>query len=523
VTETAPRLPVITGLRLIRLLSGAGGYGDVYLAREESLGREVAVKVLRDLAVDPVARHRFEVEATTMAGLQHPNVVAIHGVGRTRDGRAYIVMAYCPQQTMAERCLGGVLAVPDVLRTAIEVGGALESAHQAGIIHRDVKPANILTLPWGAPGLTDFGVATQLTPPPEVQDDEVGVSIPWSPPEMLFTEARGNVATDVYSYAATIWHLLVGRSPFEIPGSDNSRLAVMGRIRSAKPPQTGRADVPESLERILSRSLAKEASRRHPSVAALAQALMAVEDELHVPRTRIVVTRQDAVRSPDVGAIAETDLTATRLRHPATLPPATSGLSSSLTSGVHHAPSLGGADSSGPALSSSTVSSGRIERLEGSMVEAPKGSASPGVRGSRPIAQKGVLAGVAALAAAAALGAFGYRLLSANDKPTRPTSTISDEVPPADAGNGAAGLPPGPVTVEGTRDGPMARFDWTYSAADATDTFLWRTDDGRQGTSDKPSLDLATPRNRAVCLEVKVVRRHGTGSAAYSDPGCVST
>ncbi len=523
--------PVIRGLTFRHLLSSSGGYGDVYLYREDRLGREVAVKVLRDRTLDELARQRFETEATTMAGLQHPNVVTIHSVGVTDDDRAYIVMAYCPEATFSERAVGGELALADVLSAAIEVSGALHSAHLAGIIHRDVKPANILTQPWGGPGLTDFGVATTLTPTPE-DDEEVGVSIPWSSPEMLFTETRGSVATDVYSLGATVWHLLVGRSPFEVLGGDNSRIGVMGRIRDLQPPRTGRADVPDSLERILARAMAKKPELRHPSAAAFAQALTSVESEQRLPRTRMIVTHR---RAPGMYAeIADDALAKTRVRRSGAAGPGAPGQPKSKTAttgagaaqrsrplgaGNGHTEATGPSSSEAQSRANRSASARRVGRLEapihgGTTLPPPRAVTQTSARrGPLTLKVVGALLGVAA-----AVG-VGYAVV-ARDSPQPSRATLTEGTVTPDAGSGVAGLPPGPVAITWTRTKAEVTFRWTYSAQLATDTFRWRTDDDREGVVKIPTLTLKSAARQPICLAILVVRQDGGGSVAYSPPVC---
>ena len=154
-----------------------------------------------------------------------------------------------------------LFTVEVVLRTVIQLACAVETAHRAGIIHRDIKPANVLVSQYGAPGLTDFGIAGRGGAAVD-DDDDVGVSVPWAPPEVLFGQSNGDARADVYSLAATLWQLLVGRSPFEVPGGDNTAYALMPRIRANPAPSTGRADVPVSLERLLAQAMAKDPANR---------------------------------------------------------------------------------------------------------------------------------------------------------------------------------------------------------------------------------------------------------------------
>ena len=170
--RSAPTAPSIAGHQFVRLISGRGGFGDVYLYRELALDRDVAIKVIRDPSLDANSRAKFEAEAKAMAALEHPNVVRIYAIGQTREGHPYISMMFCPSPTMAERSVGGRLPLHDVLTIGVVVASAVESAHRAGVIHRDLKPANILTMPGGAPGLTDFGVAASLEA--DADDDDAG-------------------------------------------------------------------------------------------------------------------------------------------------------------------------------------------------------------------------------------------------------------------------------------------------------------------------------------------------------------
>src|SRR4051812_26810102 len=212
--------------------------------------------------------------------------------GTADDGRPYLVMKYYPPPNLAMRARAERFSVEDVLRTGIQLASAVETAHRAHITHRDIKPANVLVSAYGAPGLTDFGIAGRGAREGEVEvesTDDVGVSVPWAPPEVLYGQSNGDERSDVYSLAATLWQLLVGRSPFEVPGGDNSAYALMPRIRSTVPPATGRQDVPPGLERLLAQAMAKDPAHRPGSALELARALQAVEQQQRLNRTPIVV------------------------------------------------------------------------------------------------------------------------------------------------------------------------------------------------------------------------------------------
>lgn len=291
---TAP--PQIPGLVYVQPL-GSGGYADVYLYEQQSPRMPVAVKVLKAGSLSDRVRAEFLAEADTMAQLgDHPYIVQVFRAGTSADGRPYLVMKYYPPPNLAQRSRTERFAVGDVLRIGIQLASAVETAHQAAIIHRDIKPANVLVSAYGAPGLTDFGIAGRgLRTHADAAihgvsgREEVGVSVPWSPPEVVYAESDGDARSDVYSLAATLWQLLAGRSPFEVPGQDNTAYALMPRIRTMPVPTTGRPDVPPSVERVLANAMAKDPAHRPASAMAFALELQAVEQELHLPRTQILV------------------------------------------------------------------------------------------------------------------------------------------------------------------------------------------------------------------------------------------
>lgn len=284
--------PKIPGLVFVQPL-GSGGYADVFLYEQQSPRMPVAVKVLKAEGLTDALRQQFVEEADTMAALgDHPYIVQVFRSGTSDDGRPYLVMKYYPPPNLAMRARAERFSVEDVLRTGIQLASAVETAHRAHITHRDIKPANVLVSAYGAPGLTDFGIAGRGARDGDVEPeatDDVGVSVPWAPPEVLYGQSNGDERSDVYSLAATLWQLLVGRSPFEVPGGDNSAYALMPRIRSTPPPPTGRQDVPPGLERLLAQAMAKDPAHRPASALELARALQAVEQQQRLGRTPIVV------------------------------------------------------------------------------------------------------------------------------------------------------------------------------------------------------------------------------------------
>jgi len=542
--------PQIAGHRHLRLLSGAGGYGDVHLYEEIALGgRKVAIKVIREEDPGSPAARQFLAEANTMAALEHPNIVRVYGSGTTADGRPYISMQYCAGDTLEQRVLRERLSVAEVLRTGVGIGSAVETAHRAGLLHRDIKPANILKTPWGAPGLTDFGVAHQMSS--EEASDDVGVSVPWSPPEMLYTSTNGSPASDVYSLAATLWHLLVGRPPFTVPGGDNGTLATMTRIRDLTPPPTGRPDVPESLERVLRQALSKRPEQRPRTMAELIRNLQSIEAEQRLPVTESVVVEAEShvdevpphLRAPDAsggrGANPSTVSRPQAAQHArpdggTVIRPRTSGSSVIPPTGAdipgplptdrlgHSRTQLRPGHAASDSPSSSAPDSGRSSYgTDAGTVLRPRVTTVDVVAGPEPRAQGRTRAlliggGVVAVAVAAVVGAA---LLSrgGDSSPTPTSSALST----TDAGGGEDILPPGPVRVKATRVDGQVTFTWDYTAALDTDEYRWQVVGGATGTSKDPTATVPASSDAPVCLEVIVVRLDGSNATTeWSQPGC---
>jgi len=204
--------------------------------------------------------------------------------------------------------------VPEALAVGIKVAGAIETAHRAGVLHRDVKPSNILTTAYGHPVLSDFGIAATIGD--AELTDAVGLSVPWSAPEVLSDETTGTVASEVWALGATIYSLIAGRSPFEVTGTENSTAQLISRIQRARPAPIGRADVPERLEAALRRSMSKRPESRQHSVLELIRDLQAVETELGFTPTPADVVTDAWVAADDVD-----DEERTRVRGVATVSP----------------------------------------------------------------------------------------------------------------------------------------------------------------------------------------------------------
>ncbi|MEO8093714.1 MAG: protein kinase [Pseudolysinimonas sp.] len=278
--------PTLPGFSHIHIL-GSGGFADVFLYEQNMPRRQVAVKVMLSEVVNDQVRQMFQAEANLMAQLSaHPSILTVYQASVSSDGRPYLVMELC-SSTLSQRYRAERLPVAEVLRIAVKIGSAIETAHRSGVLHRDIKPSNILLTAYGHPVLSDFGIAATLS---ESGDREaVGMSIPWSAPEVLMDETAGSIESEVWSFAATVYSLLAGRSPFEVPGESNKSADLIGRINKARPQPINRGDVPQSLERALSRAMSRNPKNRPATVIELVHELQAVETELGLPQTPVEV------------------------------------------------------------------------------------------------------------------------------------------------------------------------------------------------------------------------------------------
>jgi serine/threonine protein kinase len=282
--------PVLPGFSHVRVL-GSGGFADVFLYEQNMPRRQVAVKVMLSEVVNDHVRQMFQAEANLMAQLSaHPSILTVYQASVSADGRPFLVMELC-SSSLSQRYRAESIPVAEVLRVAVKIGSAIETAHRAGVLHRDIKPSNILLTAYGHPVLSDFGIAATLNESDSQQS--VGMSIPWSAPEVLMDETAGTIASEVWSFAATIYSLIAGRSPFEVPGQGNGSTDLISRISRAKPQPIRRPDVPSSLERIIARGMSRKPEARQSSIVEVLLELQSVETELGLAQTPIEVAMDD--------------------------------------------------------------------------------------------------------------------------------------------------------------------------------------------------------------------------------------
>jgi Tol biopolymer transport system component len=259
---------------------GAGGMGEVYRARDTRLERTVAIKILpAQFSTDPVRKQRFEREAKTISSLNHPHICVLYDVGR-QDGVDYLVMECVEGETLAKRLEKGPLPLEHVLKFGIQVADALDKAHRSGVIHRDLKPGNIMLTPVGAK-LLDFGLAKPIVPlatlatltattakqsPATEQGTIVGTFQYMSPEQVEGKELDGR--SDIFSFGAVLYEMLTGQRAFD----GKSQLSVASAIleKEPEPVSSVKPTSPPAFNRAVQRCLAKDPEERWQAARDLA-------------------------------------------------------------------------------------------------------------------------------------------------------------------------------------------------------------------------------------------------------------
>jgi hypothetical protein len=536
--------PDLPGYRHVDLL-GSGGFADVFLYEQKLPRRQVAVKVLLAEGLARDTRAQFVAEANLMAQLSaHPYIVTIFHADVAADGRPYFVMEYCSGPSLATQLKRAPFGVEDALRTGVRLAGAVATAHAAGILHRDIKPANVLTNDYGWPALTDFGISSTLEGEIPVhtmtftRDDRetgaaqsaVGMSVPWSPPELFDDDPRADTRSDVFSLAATVHTLLAGRSPFEIPGRSNGALDLIGRIERGAITAISRADVPRSLQEVLRKGMAVRPADRYASAVEFARALQRVELELGYAATSIevpnLVARTDdrGARDGASGVAAPADADETRARSVQTIDAqrdsgaAGPGADETRARGpqrieaqradeaddrtvIRHG---GAADAvAGPA---------RARVITEDTVVRTKPQPAPGEQtrqGAKPRRSRaGVI--VAAVAGVIVAAAVGIAIAVAVTAPPRASDADSNEPPTGEDAVVAATVPT-PVVTPGTpsADGTSVTFTVSHESAEDGDRYRWQRADGSGdvAVADTGEIVVApVSPGQTVCIDVQVQR-----------------
>ena len=276
-------MPLSPGVRLgpyeILDAIGAGGMGEVYRAKDTRLDRTVAIKILpAHLSSDPLSKQRFEREAKTISSLNHPHICVLYDVG-SQDGVDYLVMECFEGETLVKRLEKGALSLEQVLKYGMQIADALDKAHRNGVVHRDLKPGNIMLTSTGAK-LLDFGLAKPTAPlssavtltaatrnsPVTVQGTIVGTFQYMSPEQIEGKELDGR--SDIFSLGAVLYEMVTGQRAFQ----GKSQLSVASAILEKEPEPVSNVKpmTPPALDHAIRRALAKEVERRWQSAADLA-------------------------------------------------------------------------------------------------------------------------------------------------------------------------------------------------------------------------------------------------------------
>jgi serine/threonine-protein kinase len=299
-----PSPELLAGRYALGVPLGHGGMGEVREALDVRLEREVAVKLLRsDLAADPAVRRRFEREARAAARVSHPHVVAVFDTGE-QDGVPFIVMERVPGRTLADEIARGPLDADRAATIALDVVAALEAAHRLGVIHRDIKPGNILLGPTGAK-VADFGIATIAEGTDLTTTGLLIGTTAYLAPERL-GGAPASASSDLYGVGVVLFEALAGRPPFHA----DTPLALVAAISAGESPalSTLCPDAPGALVAVAERAMSVDPAARFASATAMAAALqnalgaapLAPDAAPTVPHSRLGL--------PRVGSVADTEV-----------------------------------------------------------------------------------------------------------------------------------------------------------------------------------------------------------------------
>ncbi|MFH1681745.1 MAG: protein kinase [Candidatus Eisenbacteria bacterium] len=281
---------------------GEGGMGVVYKAEDTKLGRTVALKFLPpELTKDPEAKQRFVHEAQAASALDHPNICTIHEIDEV-EGLTFISMACIEGESLKKKIQAGPLPIDEAIGVAIQVAEGLEEAHEKGIVHRDIKPDNVMVTPKGQAKIMDFGLARSSGKTTLTKEGTTLGTVAYMSPE----QARGEAVdhrTDIWSLGVVLYEMITGRPPFK--GDHEPAIVYSILNEDPEPPTALRTGVPMDLERTVRRCLEKDPGERYQTAGDLAAKLRHIARTMEEPATRIrkaVVTKR-APRLPWVAAL----------------------------------------------------------------------------------------------------------------------------------------------------------------------------------------------------------------------------
>ncbi|MBA3295837.1 MAG: serine/threonine protein kinase [Acidobacteria bacterium] len=309
-------MPIEPGTRLgpyeILQAIGAGGMGEVYRGRDTRLDRTVAIKVLPStLAQDPAFRERFEREARTLSHIEHPHICPLYDVG-THEGTAYLVMQHLEGETLAQRLTRGPLDVGQALALAIEICDALDTAHKHNVIHRDLKPGNVMLTKTGAK-LLDFGIAkagavktsgrdtTVVQHDPVTGDGTILGTLHYMAPEQL-KGLGADIRSDIFSLGVVMYEMFAGKRPFDAADTASLIATILDRPAPSLP---GLAPMPHRLDRAIQAAMAKDPDDRWQTCRDLSRELKWIaEERLPTGATAVPAAARGPSRRQWIGAAA---------------------------------------------------------------------------------------------------------------------------------------------------------------------------------------------------------------------------
>jgi serine/threonine protein kinase/TolB-like protein/Tfp pilus assembly protein PilF len=260
-TKEIPEGQIVAHYRILNKL-GEGGMGVVYKAEDTKLRRVVALKFLPyELTRDNDAKKRFVLEAQTASALDHPNICTIYEIDKTGEGQMYIAMAFYEGQTLKEKIERSPLKIEELIDIAIQVSEGLKRAHEAGMVHRDIKPGNIIVTPRGEVKILDFGLAKILSGQLKfTKTGTIAGTVYYMSPEQINGENIDN-RTDIWSLGVVLYEIITGQLPFKGEYEQAIIYSILNEYQ--KPVKTFRNNIPVDLEKIIDKALTKNPSDRY--------------------------------------------------------------------------------------------------------------------------------------------------------------------------------------------------------------------------------------------------------------------
>ena len=515
---SAPSLN-IPGFTYVDYLGG-GGFADVY-QYQDALGRDVAVKVLhRDM--NERMYENFQQEAALMAKLSsHPNIITIFQFGASSEDRPYLVMEMYPSGSISTQVRQKLYSAQQAMTVGIRIAGAIETAHRMGVLHRDIKPGNILFNQLGHPALTDFGISVSL----DSHKAAGGAMSPqWAAPEQFIktTYEAGGLEhepqasdhddssrkhidvgpwSDVYSLAATLWASLVGHSPMWVPGGKNDFVHLRSRAQSMGVPPIDRSDVPDDLERVLRIALSKDPTQRYQTALDFARALQRVQAAHNFPITPVEVLSEDGeVKGADSGL---SEIAQKRVRSRMAHEAADAPNSSLAPPPPNSAGTLG--MGTGQPMNSAHMAYGNLPMNAYSPMPGMGFAGAAYPQPSAPSRQRSMVpfivgAGIGLVVLIVGIVAAVLFARNSEDAGNGSSDTLSSTVPSV-------------VSLTGAINGDTATFSWGNPDQAPGDTYEYEIDnssgDDSKGTVEESTVTVKALDEGRTCITVVLVRADG--------------